>query len=84
MFFTLILKIKILYIKNPRYNYRYILLVYKIKIFTRNSSITPLCVGLKFLIYNGKSFSPLIVTSNMIGLKFGEFSFTRKKFKFNK
>lgn len=55
-----------------------------IKIFTRNSSITPLCVGLKFLIYNGKSFSPLIVTSNMIGLKFGEFSFTRKKFKFNK
>ena len=47
-----------------------------IKIFTRNSSITPLCVGLKFLIYNGKSFSPLIVTSNMIGLKFGEFSFT--------
>lgn len=55
-----------------------------IKIFTRNSSITPLCVGLKFLIYNGNSFSPLIVTSNMIGLKFGEFSFTRKKFKFNK
>jgi len=55
-----------------------------IKIFTRNSFITPLCVGLKFLIYNGKSFSPLIVTSNMIGLKFGEFSFTRKKFKFNK
>ena len=55
-----------------------------IKIFTRNSSLTPLCVGLKFLIYNGKSFSPLIVTSNMIGLKFGEFSFNKKKFKFNK
>jgi len=55
-----------------------------IKIFSRDSSITPVCVGLKFLIHNGKSFSPLLVTSNMIGYKFGEFSFTRKKFKFNK
>jgi len=54
-----------------------------IKIFARNSTITPKCVGFKFLIHNGKSFLPLEVTSNMIGHKFGEFSFTRQKFKFN-
>ena len=55
-----------------------------IKIFSRDSSITPFCIGLKFLVHNGKTFCPLIVTSNMVGFKFGEFSFTRKKFKFNK
>lgn len=55
-----------------------------IKVFSRSSSITPICVGSRFLIHNGKTFSPLIVTSEMIGCKFGEFSLTRKKFKFKK
>lgn len=55
-----------------------------IKIFSRNSVITPNCVGFNFLIHNGKSFLPLKVTSAMIGYKFGEFSFTRQKFKFKK
>lgn len=50
----------------------------------RSSNITPNCVGFNFLIYNGKSFSPLEVTIDMIGHKFGEFSITRQKFKFNK
>ena len=55
-----------------------------IKIFNRNSYITPVCLGSKFLIHNGKSFLPLTVSSEMIGYKFGEFSFTRKQFKFKK
>ena len=55
-----------------------------IKIFARNSTITPKCVGFKFLIHNGKLFTPLEVTSSMIGHKFGEFSFTRQKYKHNK
>jgi ribosomal protein S19 len=53
-------------------------------IVSRSSNITPNCVGLKFLVHNGKLFSTLEVTVSMIGHKFGEFSLTRKKFKFNK
>jgi ribosomal protein S19 len=55
-----------------------------VKILNRSSLITPNCVGFKFSIHNGKSFLPLEVTSAMVGHKFGEFSFTRQKFKFNK
>jgi len=55
-----------------------------IKILSRSSVITPNCVGFKFLVHNGKLFLPLEVTPLMIGHKFGEFSFTRKKFKFKK
>ena len=53
-------------------------------IVSRSSNITPNCVGLIFLIHNGKLFSTLEVTLPMVGHKFGEFSHTRKKFKFNK
>lgn len=55
-----------------------------IKIYSRGSSITPICVGLKFLIHNGKIFNSLLVTQDMIGHKFGEFSPTRKKFNYKK
>ena len=50
-----------------------------IKIFSRSSFITPCCLGLNFLVHNGKKFTPLTVTESMIGHKFGEFSLTRKK-----
>ena len=54
------------------------------KTMPRNSKIVPKFVGLSFRIHNGKSFNELIVTSNMVGYKFGEFIFTRKKFLFKK
>lgn len=55
-----------------------------IKIVSRSSTITPKCLGGRFLIHNGKLFLPLEVNVSMIGHKFGEFAFTRQKFKFNK
>ncbi len=49
------------------------------KIWSRRSVILPNCLNKNFLIYNGKAFIPLLVSEEMIGHKFGEFSTTRKK-----
>jgi len=48
-----------------------------IKIWSRRSTILPQFVGLTFGVYNGHKFIPVLVTDNMIGHKFGEFSPTR-------
>jgi small subunit ribosomal protein S19 len=48
-----------------------------IKIWSRRSTILPQFVGLTFGVYNGQKFIPVIVSDNMIGHKFGEFSPTR-------
>ena len=48
-----------------------------IKIFARRSTILPQFVGLTFGVYNGHKFIPVLVTENMVGHKFGEFSPTR-------
>ncbi len=48
-----------------------------IKTWSRRSTIIPEFVGLTFGVYNGKKFIPVLVTENMVGLKFGEFSPTR-------
>lgn len=48
-----------------------------IKIWSRRSTILPYFVGLTFGVYNGQKFVPVLVTENMIGHKFGEFSPTR-------
>ena len=48
-----------------------------IKIWARRSTILPQFVGLTFGVYNGQKFIPVMVTENMIGHKFGEFSPTR-------
>ena len=48
-----------------------------IKIWSRRSTILPQFVGLTFGVYNGQKFIPVLVTDNMIGHKFGEFSPTR-------
>jgi small subunit ribosomal protein S19 len=34
-------------------------------------------VGLTFTVHNGKVFSPVFVTENMVGHKLGEFALTR-------
>ena len=48
-----------------------------IKTWSRRSTILPQFVGLTFGVYNGKKFIPVLVSENMIGHKFGEFSPTR-------
>ena len=48
-----------------------------IKIWSRRSTILPQFVGLTFGVYNGQKFLPVLVSENMIGHKFGEFSPTR-------
>ena len=48
-----------------------------IKTWSRRSTILPQFVGLTFGVYNGQKFIPVLVTENMVGQKFGEFSPTR-------
>lgn len=50
----------------------------------RNSIILPKFVGITFKIYNGKIFSNLTISDQMIGHKFGEFVPTKKKNSFKK
>ena len=48
-----------------------------IRTWSRRSTVLPQFVGLTFGVYNGQKFIPVLVTENMIGHKFGEFSPTR-------
>jgi small subunit ribosomal protein S19 len=48
-----------------------------IRTWSRRSTILPQFVGLTFGVYNGHKFIPVLVTENMVGHKFGEFSPTR-------
>jgi len=45
-----------------------------IKIWSRRSTILPQFVGLNFGVYNGQKHIPVMVTEEMVGHKFGEFS----------
>lgn len=47
-------------------------------IYDRSSIILPEFVGYKVGVYNGYKFNFFIVTNEMVGRKFGEFSFTRR------
>jgi len=49
-----------------------------IKTWSRRSMITPDFVGHTFLVHNGKEFTSVFVSENMVGHKLGEFSPTRK------
>ena len=53
-------------------------------IYNRSTIITPICLNHNFKIFNGKNFTKLTITEQMIGHKFGEFSLTRKKHIFKK
>ena len=48
-----------------------------IKIWSHKSTILPQFVGLTFGVYNGKKHIPVMVSEEMIGQKFGEYSPTR-------
>jgi small subunit ribosomal protein S19 len=51
-----------------------------IKIWSRRSTILPHFVGLTFGVYNGHKHVPVLVSEDMVGHKFGEFSPTRTYF----
>ena len=48
-----------------------------IKMWSRRSTILPQFVGLTFAVHNGRKHVPVLVTEDMVGHKFGEFSPTR-------
>lgn len=48
-----------------------------IKTWSRRSTILPDFIGMTVAVHNGKQHIPVLVTENMIGHKFGEFSLTR-------
>ena len=55
-----------------------------LKLWSRRSVILPQFENKIFQIYNGNKFISLVVKSEMIGHKFGEFIPTRKNFSYKK
>ncbi|OGJ59461.1 30S ribosomal protein S19 [Candidatus Peribacteria bacterium RIFCSPHIGHO2_01_FULL_51_9] len=49
-----------------------------IKTWARRSDIPPEFVGFTFAVHNGKEFTPVYITEQMVGHKLGEFSWTTK------
>lgn len=49
-----------------------------IKTHCRNMIILPNMIGKMIKVYNGKEYVPIVITSEMLGHRFGEFSHTRK------
>ena len=48
-----------------------------IKTWSRRSTIMPQFVGLTFGVHNGQKHVPVLVSEDMVGMKFGEFAHTR-------
>lgn len=74
--YSLLQKYRILLKKKSKNKY-----AFKINLPSRNSTILPQFIGLKFNIYNGKKYMPLIISEEMVGHKIGEFVPTRTNFK---
>lgn len=51
----------------------------KIRTHKRNMIILPEIVGINIQVHNGKEFSPVEITQEMIGHRLGEFALTRSK-----
>lgn len=49
-----------------------------IEVWSRRSFISPEFLGFSFLVYNGHVFKKIVVKSNMLGRKFGEFAVTKR------
>ncbi len=48
-----------------------------IKTWSRACTVVPDFIGHTFAVHNGKTFSQVFITDNMVGHKLGEFSITR-------
>ena len=49
-----------------------------LRTWSRRSTIIPEMVGHTIAVHNGKKFTPVYITENMVGHKLGEFAFTRQ------
>lgn len=49
-----------------------------IKTWARNSTITPEMIGYTFAVHNGRTFTEVRITEEMVGHRLGEFAPTRK------
>ncbi len=49
-----------------------------IKTWARDCTVPPEFVGFTFAVHNGKEFTPVYITEQMVGHKLGEFSWTTK------
>jgi small subunit ribosomal protein S19 len=71
-------------IKNQKKNIAKKNINFLIKINSRRSTILKPFIGKDVWIYNGKIYVKRKITENMVGHKFGEFAYTRKKYFFKK
>lgn len=55
-----------------------------LNIVSRNSKILPKFQEITWHIHNGQTYTEILVTEDMVGHKFGEFSLTRKNFSYKK
>lgn len=53
-------------------------------IYNKNLTIIPKYMNSYVSVYNGSRFVSLKIKENMVGYKFGEFLYTRKRFSFKK
>jgi small subunit ribosomal protein S19 len=44
---------------------------------SRSSTVIPAIIGWTFLVYNGRTYTPILITDQIVGHKLGEFAFTR-------
>lgn len=51
---------------------------------SRSTLVCPDFVNCRFRVYNGKEFFPILITSDMVGHKLGEFVSTRARYEFKK
>ena len=56
----------------------------RIKTTSRSSTILEDFIGLTFLVHNGRQYQQVVVNSQMVGHKFGEFAYTRQRYFFKK
>jgi len=55
-----------------------------IKIYNKNLTILPEYINKIINVYNGNSFINIKISKDMIGYKFGEYIYTKKKFSYKK
>ena len=67
------------YLEDPTKNGRV-----RITTTSRSSTILEDFIGLTFAVHNGRQYQQVIVNSQMVGHKFGEFAFTRQRYFFKK
>jgi len=51
----------------------------QIRTHIRDIVVVPQMIGMKIQVYNGRQFTPIEITGDMLGHKFGEFAPTRAK-----